>query len=286
MRSRTEEKTRTIVAVVLAAATIGISPGVMGQVWNPVKQKMLAGSTIVGLRIDDSNLANYCTVASTPGTDFTWTDMVHSGLEYSYVWPTWAASCPTAVAKVAGAEIFYSKRVNFVTKAYFRAPDPGADQLQIKEMQRATDGGAMVIVIQVENPAQAQQAVQRAYYPPMGARDLGPGQYDTVYPASLTGGNYVGTYNSNLVLIANIGTVAGVSQAKMIAATPGISALYLDTMNLESDSGYARGTPDFNKLLQFVQVSALASKKYMCTANRTTTPNTLTCMASPFGLTP
>jgi 2-keto-3-deoxy-L-rhamnonate aldolase RhmA len=190
------------------------------------------------------------------------------------------------VAGIRGAEIFYSKRVNFVTKAYFRPPDPAADQLQIKEMQRATDGGAMVIVIQVENPAQAQQAVQRAYYPPMGARDLGPGQYDIVYPASLTGGNYVGTYNSNLVLIANIGTVAGVSQAKMIAATAGISALYVDTMNLESDSGYGRGTPDFNKLLQFVQVSALASKKYMCTANRTATPNTLTCMANPYGLTP
>jgi hypothetical protein len=277
MRSRMEEMTRMIVATALAAATIAISPCVTGQIWSPVMQKIQAGSPFVGVRIEDSNLANYCSVASTPGIDFTWTDMVHSGLEYSYVWTTWATSCPTAVAKVAGAEIFFSKRVNFITKAYFRAPDPGADQLQIKEMGRATDGGAMVIIIEAEDQAQAQQIVQRAYYPPMGARDLGPGQYNTVYPASVTGGNYVGTYNSNVVVIASIGTVAGVSQAKMIAATPGINALYLDTMNLESDSGYPQGSPDFNKLAEFVTVSALASHKYLCAANRSATPNTITC---------
>lgn len=277
MRSRMEEMTRTIVAVALAAATIGISPSVLGQVWNTVKQKILAGSPIVAKRVDSADPTTYCNIASTPGTDFTWTDLVHSGLEYRYAWAMWAAPCPTAVATIRGAEIFYSKRINFINKAYFRAPDPSADELSIKEMQRATDGGAMVTMIQVDNVAQARQVVQRAYYPPMGARDLGPGQYDSVYPASVTGGNYVGTYNDNLVVVATIGTVAGVSQAKGIAAVPGIHALFLDRMNLESDSGYALGSPDYNKLAQFVQLSALASHKYLCTADRTSTPNTLTC---------
>ena len=276
-RSKMEGMTRTIVAVVLAAATIGISPSVPGQVWNPVKQKILAGSPIVAKRVDSSDPAAYCNIATTPGTDFTWTDMVHSGLEFSYVWSMWASPCATAVARMRGAEIFYTKRVNFITKAYFRAPDPSANELVLKEMQHATDGGAMVIMIQVENLAQAQQVVQRAYYPPIGARDLGPGQYDTVYPASVTGGNYVGTYNDNVVVIAGISTVAGISQAKAIAAVPGIHALYLDRTNLESDSGYPQGSSDYNKLAQFVQLSALASHKYLCTADQTTTPNTLTC---------
>jgi hypothetical protein len=277
MRSRVEEMTRTIVAFALAAATIGISTSVLGQIWNPVKQKILSGGAIVAKRVDSADPATYCSVASTPGTDFTWTDMVHSGLEFSYVWQAWAAPCPTAVATIRGAEIFYTKRVNFITKAYFRSPDPSADELVLKEMQHATDGGAMVIMIQVENVAQAQQVVQRAYYPPIGTRDLGPGQYNTVYPAAMTGGNYVGTYNDNLVVIATIGTIAGVSQAKAIAAVPGIHALYLDTMNLESDSGYANGSPDFNILANFVRLSALASHKRLCTANRSATPNTLTC---------
>src|SRR6266705_3187063 len=229
MRSRTKPTyTRLLAAGVLAAATIAIGPSGVGkqpspQIWNPVKQKMLAGQDVVTRRIDSSDPATYCSLASTPGTDFTWTDMVHSGLEFGSgsftgsaegAWAMWAAPCPTAAATIRGAEIFYTKRVNFITKAYFRPPDPSADEIVLKEMQHATDGGAMVIMINVDNVAQAQQVVQRAYYPPIGARDLGPGQYNTVYPASITGGNYVGTYNDNVVVIAGISTVAGVSQSK------------------------------------------------------------------------
>jgi len=130
----------------------------------------------------------------------------------------------------------------------------------------------MVIMINVENVAQAQQAVQRVYYPPMGTRPLGPGQFNAVYPASLTGGNYTGTYNNNVVVIAIISSVAGVSQAKFIAAVPGIHAVFLDTMNLESESGYPEGSKDFDRLSQFVRISAQASQKYLCKANRSATP--------------
>jgi hypothetical protein len=231
----------------------------------------------VAKRVDSSDPTGYCNIASTPGTDFTWTDMVDSGLEFSYAWAMWAAPCPAAVAKIHGAEIYYDKRIDFINHAHFRQPDPRANELIVKEMQRATDGGAMVIMINVDNVDQARQVVKRAYYPPIGARDLGPGQYDTVYPASVTGGSYVASYNDNVVVIAVIGTVAGVSQAKGIAAVPGIHALFLDTANLESESGYAKGSPDFAKLAQFVQVSVLATRKYVCTADRSSTPNSLTC---------
>ena len=278
MRSTMDEKMRTLVAVALAAAMIGASPSVLGQqVWSPVKQKILAGAPIVAKRVDSSDPATYCSIASTPGTDFTWTDMVSSGLEFSYVWAMWAAPCPTALAKMRGAEIYFDKRIDFINHAHFRLPDPRANELIVKEMQHATEGGAMVIMINVDNVDQARQVVKRAYYPPIGARDLGPGQYDTVNPASVTGGNYVGTYNDNVVVIAIISTVAGVSQAKTIAAVSGIHALFVDTANLESDSGYAQGTPDYNKLADFVRVSALASRKHLCTADRSTTPHTLTC---------
>jgi hypothetical protein len=298
MRSRTKPTyTRLLAAGVLAAATIAIGPSVVGkqpspQIWNPVKQKMLAGQDVVARRIDSSDPATYCSIASMPGTDFTWTDMVHSGLEFSSygsgsgdvgAWATWAAPCPTAVARMVGAQIFYTKRVNFTTKAYFRPPDPGANELVLKEIQHATDGGAIVIMINVDNVAQAQQVVQRAYYPPIGARDLGPSQYDTVYPASVTGGNYVGSYNDNVVVIAIIGTVAGVSEANAIAAVPGIHALFLNTMNLESDSGYLQGSQDFFKLDQAVRVATQANQKYLCTADRTATPQTVTCVRHPTG---
>jgi HpcH/HpaI aldolase/citrate lyase family len=265
----------------------------VGQVWsfNTVKQKMRKGQTIYATRLTSntaangapgSDLANYCTIASTPGNDFVWTDMVHSGLEFSYTWKMWATlpSCTTAAAHLVGAEIFYAKRVNFVTKAYFRPPDPGADLLAIKEMARATDGGAMVIMIEAENGAQAQQIVQRAYYPPVGARDLGPGQYNLVYPSV---SNYVGTYNANLTVFVNISTILGVSNASEIAGTYGIHGVFLDTANLESESGYAVGSPDFTMLQNAVVQAFRAAGKYVCiptwntTATDQTKADTLTC---------
>jgi len=296
MRSRMNEMIRTLVAAALAAVAIGTGLSVLAAplqtatltgregpkvdvlIWNPVKQKMQAGRPLTALRIDSSDPKNYCSVASKAGTDFTWTDMVSSGLEYGGllggVWDMWAAPCPTAVASVRGAEIFYSKKVNFLNKAYFRAPDLQAEALSHKEMQQATDGGAMVVMINVDDLEQAEQVVQRAYYPPVGARSLGPGQFGNVYP----GIDYVGTYNNNVVVVAIISTVQGVSEVNGIASLPGIHALYEDTMNLESDSGYAQGSPDYTRLDQAIQFAALQNQKYLCVANRKLTPNVLTCV--------
>ena len=148
------------------------------------------------------------------------------------------------------------------------------DHFQVARPELGDRGGAG---LRQTPPRQGPRAGQGEVGFRAPSRDLGPGQYDTVYPASVTGGNYVGTYNDNVVVIAGISTVAGISQAKAIAAVPGIHALYLDRTNLESDSGYPQGSSDYNKLAQFVQLSALASHKYLCTADRTTTPNTLTC---------
>jgi hypothetical protein len=91
------------------------------------------------------------------------------------------------------------------------------------------------------------------------------------------GANYRDSFNANVVVIAIVSTVEGVSNAKMIAATPGIHAIYVDSMNLESSAGYPQGSPDYNKLFDFVRVSTLASRKHLCTANRSVTPHTLTC---------
>lgn len=288
---------------VVAAASVSITTTAVGDpvplqnasnIWsfNTVKQKMLKGETIRATRLTSntatggnpgSNPGNFCTVASTPNDDFVWTDMVHSGLEFSYTWKMWATlpSCGNASAHLVGAEIFFGKQVNFVTKAYFRAPDPAADQLNNKEMSRATDGGAMVIMIDAVNQAQAASIVQRAYYPPIGARDLGPlDQIKLVYP---TVSNYAGTYNDNLTVFVNISTIEGVSNAGAIAAVNGIHGVFLDTANLESESGYPVGSPDFTMLQNQVVQAFRSAGKYVCiptwntTATDQTTPDTLTC---------
>jgi len=266
--------------VAIAAAAIVFSAPLVGAqsgpgVWNPVKQKMLHAERVVAKRVDTSDAAIYCDIASMPATDFTWTDMVSSGLDYSYVWTMWAAPCATQVASIRGAEIFYSERPSFLNGALPRSPE--TRELVTKEVQHATDGGAMVLMINVDDGAQARQVVKKAYYPPTGTRALGKGQFNTIYPASMTGGDYLGSYNDNLVVIAIISTVKGVSQVSTIASVSGIHALFLDAMNLESESGYAQYSPDFSRLTDAVRKAASVSRKYFCLADRTTSPQTLTC---------
>lgn len=279
MRSRLQTMARALGALGLAAAALAATATTAdAQVWptNNVRQKMLAGDRVVAKRIDVADPANYCAMASAPGTDFVWTDMVHSGMEFGYVAQMWAAPCPAATAKMRAAEIFYAKRVDFITKSFFPQGDLATNEMQPKEMQRATDSGAMVIMINVDNAEQAKQVVQRAYYPPVGIRDLGTGQYDLLYPESAANG-YVKTYNQNLTVIAIISTIEGVSQANAIAAVPGIHALSIDTMNLESEAGYRAGTPDYNLLDQAIRAAARTAQKHLCVTDRTTSPNTLTC---------
>ena len=277
MRSKTRGKQGLLHVITIAAAALFASSPVFGQVWstNTARQNIDSGAPLVAKRIDSPDTANYCAVASTPGTQFTWVDTSSSGLDYPYAWALWAADCPTAVAKMRGAEVKYAERVEPVSGAI--PVNPAQRSLAPQEVMKALDGGAIVLMIPVETTAQAAQVVKRAYYPPMGQRSVGPGQFDSIYPTGVTGGSYRNSYNSNVVVIAVVSTVEGVSNAKFIAATPGIHAIFLDAMNLESSSGYPQGSPDYEKLASFVKISALASKKHLCTADRSTTPHTLTC---------
>lgn len=278
MDSKIRMKPRLLHVIAFAAAATLASPSVLGQVWstNTARQAINSGAPLVAKRIASADTANYCTVASTAGTQFTWVDTASSGLDYPQIWALWATSCPSAVATMRGAEIKYGERVEPQSGAI---PVNAANRsLHPQETMKALEGGAMVLMIPVSTPAQAAQVVKQAYYPPLGQRSVGPGQFADIYPAGIMGGSsYRDSYNSNVVVIAIVSTVEGVSNAKMIAATSGIHAIYVDSMNLESSAGYAQGTPDYNKLYDFVRVSAMASKKHLCTADRTTSPHTLTC---------
>jgi hypothetical protein len=172
-------------------------------------------------------------------------------------WALWATFCPTAVATMRGAKVKYAERVEPVSGAI--PSNPAQRSLAPQATMKALDGGAMVLMIPVNTAAQAAQVVKHTYYPTTGQRSVGPGQFEAIYPASVTGGSYRDTYNANVVVIAIVSTVEGASNAKAIAATPGIHAIFVDAMNLESSSGYPQDSPDYKKLPDFVRLSALAS---------------------------
>jgi HpcH/HpaI aldolase/citrate lyase family len=269
-------KTRVLGAAI-AAAAMAASPSVLGHddVWraNTAKRNIISGAPLVAKRVASADPAQYCAAASTPHTHFTWVETVSSELDYTHAWAIWAADCPTAVATMRGAEVTYAERVE---------PASGAIPTQAKkrqladlQIQKATDGGAVVLLVPVDTAAEAAQAVRRAYYPPMGTRSFGPGQFDAVY-AGVTS-NYRRTYNDNVVLIAIVSTVEGAYNADDIAGVRGIHAIFLDAMNLESSSGYLQATKEYKMLASAITDAAQKERLHLCTADRSTTPHTLTC---------
>ena len=120
----------------------------------------------------------------------------------------------------------------------------------------------------------AQEAIFWNYWPPFGHRSQGG---STVYDDKIKetkNAPYRDSYNMNLVMIAQITTVAGARAAAAIAALDGIHALYLDEDNLALQS---TGVADYGQLAGAVRAAAQGNKKYLCTVNRKGTPQIMTC---------
>ena len=261
----------------VAAATMAASPSVLGHdVWstNSAKRNILSGAPLLAKRISSADPVQYCTTASTPHTHFTWVETVSSELDYTHAWALWAADCPTAVATMRGAEVTYAERVEPASGAI--PVQARKRQLAEQQIQKATDGGAIVLMVPVDTKAEAEQAVKRAYYPPMGTRSFGPGQFETIYAGATS--NYRRTYNDNVVLIAIVSTVEGAYNADEIARVRGIHAIFLDAMNLESSSGYLQGTKEYKMLAGAITDAAQKERLHLCTADRSAIPHTLNCV--------
>jgi 2-keto-3-deoxy-L-rhamnonate aldolase RhmA len=168
--------------------------------------------------------------------------MQHNTRDWEHVARMWRA-CP------------YAKAVPGVRVAY-------ADE---REIQHATDAGALVIVVPtVDTVEEAKAAVDWTYFPPMGKRSQGGGQaFDAGMWGSVPGG-YRATINDNIVLIVMIETLEGIKNANEIAKVPGITAVFAASGDLGNFSGYAQGTPDYERLINVVHDAALEAGKRLC----------------------
>lgn len=93
---------------------------------------------------------------------------------------------------------------------------------------RALDAGAHgVIIPMVDTAEQAAQAVAACRYPPQGVRSCGP------LRGLLTDGMaYIATANEEIACIAMIETSSGLENVEAIAATEGLSALFVGPVDL------------------------------------------------------
>ena len=121
------------------------------KIWNPVKLKMMQGGKVTGGTVfSATDPTTYCAMANA-GYDFIWTEMQHNTRDWEEVAHMWRA-CPHAKA-VPGVRVAY------------------ADE---REIQHATDAGALVIVVPtVDTVEEAIAARDWTYFPPLGKRSHG-----------------------------------------------------------------------------------------------------------------
>jgi 2-keto-3-deoxy-L-rhamnonate aldolase RhmA len=210
------------------------------KIWNPVKLKMMRGEKVTGGTLfAATDSSTYCAMANA-GYDFIWTEMQHSPRDWEAVSRMWRA-CPDAKA-VPGVRVAY------------------ADE---REIQHATDAGALVVVIPtVRNLEEGIAGRNWTFFPPLGKRSTGGGQASEIY-GNVPGG-YRATANDNIVLIEMIETLDGVKDAKEIAGIKGVDAIFAASGDLGNFSGYKQGTPDYERLINAVHDAAISAGKRLC----------------------
>jgi 2-keto-3-deoxy-L-rhamnonate aldolase RhmA len=218
------------------------NPPAGAKIWNPVKVKMMQGGKVTGGTVfSAADPLTYCAMANA-GYDFIWTEMQHDQRDWSQAARMWR-TCPYAKA-VPGVRVAYTDE---------------------REIQHAADAGALVIVVPtVDTVQEAIEARNWAYFPPLGKRSQGGGQsFDAAMWGDVPGG-YRATINDNLVLILMIETLEGVKNAYEIAKVPGVTAVFAASGDLGNFSGYAQGSPDYERLINVVHDAAISAGKRLC----------------------
>jgi 2-keto-3-deoxy-L-rhamnonate aldolase RhmA len=134
-----------------------------------------------------------------------------------------------------------------------------------REIQHALDAGALVVVVPtVDTVAEAIEARNWTYFPPLGRRSNGGGQaFDANMWGSVPGG-YRATVNDNIVLILMIETLEGLKNADEIARIPGVTALFAASGDLGNFSGFRQGTPDYERAINIVHDAAVKAGVRLC----------------------
>src|SRR5204863_6055707 len=77
-------------------------------------------------------------------------------------------------------------------------------------------------------------------------------------------GGYRQTINDNIVLIEMIETLEGLKGADEIAKVPGVTAVFAASGDLGNFSGFAQGTPDYERAINIVHDAAIKAGVKLC----------------------
>ena len=226
--------------------------GETAEIWNPAKRKLVAGGPMIGGTVRATDPRTYCAMAAA-GYDFVWVEMQHESISWEQVARMWR-TCPGPAAP--GARVAY------------------ADE---REIQHATDMGALVIVVPtVDSVEEARAAVDWTYFPPLGRRSAGGGQGAGEMWNRVPGG-YRQTWNDNVVLLLMIETLEGVEAAREIAQIPGVTGLFAASGDLGNFSGFGEGDPEYEALITEVTEAAVDAGIHACAPLRWANRPSFTC---------
>jgi 2-keto-3-deoxy-L-rhamnonate aldolase RhmA len=213
--------------------------GETAEIWNPAMRKLMDGGPLIGGTVRASDARTYCAMAAA-GYDFIWTEKQHEAISWENAARMWR-TCPGPAAP--GARVAMEDE---------------------QEIQIATDMGALVVVVPtIDSVEEAQRAIDWTYFPPLGRRSAGGGQGPGEMWNNVPGG-YRQTWNDNVVLILMIETLQGVENAREIAKLPGVDAIFAASGDLGNFSGYAPGSPDYERVINVVHDAAISAGKKLC----------------------
>lgn len=205
-------------------------------VWeSPVKKRLRDGETVIAATIMSSNIEIAAQAASL-GFDFLWVEMEHS---------------PVTLETL--------RQIVLATRGLKALPFARVPVNELWTAKRVLDSGACGVIFPfTSTPELAAQAAAACHYPPVGRRGSGPPLARFSWPGGSDG--YADSADQNVVVIVIIEEARAVENVEVIAATPGIDALFIGTNDLSFSLGL-RGNQDHPKLQAAIERVVAAAKK-------------------------
>jgi 2-dehydro-3-deoxyglucarate aldolase/4-hydroxy-2-oxoheptanedioate aldolase len=181
---------------------------------NPVAQKLRSGGVSMGVMCLEFATTGFGRLNAEAGAEFAVFDMEHTGWTLETVKMLIATSRSTDLVAIVRP--------------------PTTDYHHIAHLM---DVGAMGLVIPlVESAEQIRTAIRYATYPPAGVRGCAFAlSHDDYKGGDLTA--KMAHANANLLVIAQIETVAGLENVEAIAAVPGVDGLWIGQFDLTTSLG-------------------------------------------------
>jgi len=202
---------------------------------NPVKERLKRGESVFGIVITVNNV-EVAAQAAGMGFDFLWLEMEHT---------------PLALETV--------RNIVLATRGLPAVPFARPPVNELWTAKRVLDVGVLGVIFPFTSTAAlARQAAAACRYPPIGLRGSGADLAAFSWPAPE---GYYDFADENVVVVAIVENLAGLSNVEEIAATPGIDVIFIGTSDLSFALGL-RGKQNHPKLNAAVAKIAAAAKRY------------------------